>query len=117
MNNSGNYFVRIHHDEQTPLSKDNPKIYPPEIFQFGSIDIELFAHEFEGKWHATERKTGCKVGEGDDMQAAMDDAHRAIDEYGGPGKFLEMIKDTMQRLNSGQKYDYQAKEWHASKSS
>ena len=94
MSNNGTYFVRTHRDNE-PLGKDNPKVYPDAIFQFGSIDIELFAHEFESHWHATEKKTGCKVGEGSDMQAAMDDAHRVIDEYGGPEKFL---KDNLESL-------------------
>ena len=110
MQNDGRYFIRTELEGE-PLSKESPKAYPEEIFQFGSIDLELFAHAFDGQWHASERKTGVKIGQGPDMQAAMDDAHRCIDEIGGPEKFLEMIKGVVQRLNDGQKYDYEKREW------
>jgi hypothetical protein len=110
MQNDNHYFIRTHNDNE-PLSKGNSKVYPPEIFQFGSVDIELFAYEFEGQWYATEKKTGCKAGQGESMEAAMKDAYRCIEAVGGKDKFIEMIKDTVQRLNTGLEYDYVQKKW------
>jgi len=108
--NNGFYFIRTQHDNE-PLSRDNDREYPETIFPFGSAEIELFAHEYDGDWNVTEKKTGLKVGHGVDLDAAQKDAHRVIDEYGGPEKFIELLKDTLERLKDGLEYDYESKRW------
>jgi len=109
MKNNGFYFRRMAL-ETGRLSRDSQREYPRDVFPFGSEEIELFAHQCEDTWHVTEKKTGCRVGSGEDMDAAIKDANRVIDTC-GKDKFVESIKDTFKKLNEGLEYDYQRKEW------
>ena len=109
MKNEQRYFYRMADGER--LSRDSSRVYPPDVFPFGNEEIELFMYQSDGEFHAIEKKTGLMVGIGADMDAAQKDAHRAIDEYGGTEKFVEMIKDTLQRLSGGQEYDYDTRKW------
>ena len=108
MQNNGFYFVRkIHKDE--PLSRDSDRTYPPDVFPFGSAEIELFAYESDG-WAVAEKKSGTLVARGEDMDTAIKQAHDIIDQI-GRDVFVEAIKDTVKKLNDGLRYDYERSEW------
>jgi len=106
MLNNGFYYLRLDR-----CHRDGKRDYPKEIYPFGSIDIELFAHEFKGYWRVTEKKTGLLIANGVDLDEAQKNAHKVIDEYGGQEKFTGLIKDTVQKINSGLEYDYENKYW------
>jgi hypothetical protein len=104
--NNGFHFLRFDR-----CHRDSRREYPEQVYPFGSAEIELFAHESAGYWTVTEKKTGLSIAYGADLDAAQKEAHISIDKYGGPEKFIELIKDTLQKLNDGLEYDYQKKEW------
>jgi hypothetical protein len=72
--------------------------------------VELFAHQFEDIWHVTEKSTGLLVGRGNELFAARADAQKVISQIGRE-EFIEAIKDTLSKLNTGMEYDCQKKLW------
>lgn len=106
--NNQQYFFRKH-DPRFKLNWNSERVYPKEVFPFGSPEIELFAHEAD-KWYVTEKKTGTKVSEGPDIKTAVKAAKEVIRAY-GEEKFTALIKDVLQKFNDGWEYDYGTHTW------
>jgi len=109
LENNQHYFFRAIM-EPNILKRDCQREYPREVFPFGSDGIELFAHEFGGIWHVTEKSTGLLVTRGNDHFTAYQNAQKFIDEI-GKEKFIANIKDIYLKLNKGLEYDYLKKQW------
>ena len=110
MQNNQQYFCRWNQTETDRLSLNGKREYPEEIFPFGNEDIELFAHHAEKVWRVTEKKTGLLICLGADMDSVVKEAHQFMETY-GKDKFIELIKDTLAKLNDGKEFDYQKQEW------
>ncbi|MDD5510882.1 MAG: hypothetical protein PHI12_08730 [Dehalococcoidales bacterium] len=108
MENNGEHFIRMSLPT-VRLSRDSQREYPKEVYPFGE-GMELFAHEYDGAWHVSEKNTGLVVGRGATMDEAVADSHRVIDQM-GLAKFIASINETVSKLNSGMEYDYGRKEW------
>jgi len=81
MNNDQHFFYRIKTDPDR-IKRESQREYPREVFPFGSDGVELFAHEFDGIWHVTEKSTGLLVTRGNDHFTAYQNAQKFIDEIG-----------------------------------
>jgi hypothetical protein len=108
MLNNQQYFFRVH-DPRFKLNWNSERRYPSEVFPFGSPEIELFAHQGDA-WYVTEKKTGTKISEGQDMDTAVKKANQVVEAYGHE-KFISLIKDVLQKFQDGWEYDYGTKEW------
>jgi hypothetical protein len=108
MQNNGFHFVRLINDGER-LHCNTDRKYPLEVYPFGSAEIELFAYE-DDYWRASEKKTGLLVARGLDMDEAVSEAKRVIDEF-GKEDFVNLIRLVLDNLNLGMEYDYAIKSW------
>ena len=109
LENNLHYFIR----KSLPgarLSRDCQREYPRDVFPFGVEGIELFAYGQDPNWSVTEKKTGCRIGNGETLELARADAQRVLDAY-GHDNFVELIKRILKNLNEGLEYDYSQKKW------
>ena len=109
MDNDLHFFIRKSLPGQR-LSRDGQREYLSEIWPFETDGIELFIHGKDGAFTVTEKSTGCRIAQGEDMDSARADAQRVLDAY-GHDEFIELIKRILKNLNEGLEYDYSEKKW------
>jgi hypothetical protein len=111
MKNDGTYVYRLP-VKPDRVTKDDEMVQVKEPFVIPDEKLQIFAHQFDSQnWHITEKSTGCAIGRGPDIQAALKDAEKCIDAHGGRDKVLLDIKSTLENLAKGLEYDCVKKEW------
>jgi len=110
MENHQEYFYRLIPDGGW-LSRDSERVYPPEVYQFGNAEMQFFMYDHGDGYNVVERTTGLHIGYGEDMDSAQKSTYDAIDTLGGQKEFIELIKDTLQKLGQGLKYNFEREAW------
>jgi hypothetical protein len=102
VNNDGTYFIRL---------DDNSVEYPKEIHPVEFHKISMFAHESDGDWSVTERRTGFRVGiMCKTMQDAINSAEFTITQHGVKST-KGSIRSALNMIKHGHRYDAEKKEW------